>query len=58
MERAIIEGNEIEKICRACMEKADNMQSLYEPIDPLESNLIYSDIIMACASVQVNQFCI
>lgn len=58
MERAMQEGTEIEKICRACMEKADNMQSLYEPIDPLELNLIYSDIIMACASVQVNQFCI
>lgn len=46
--------NEIEKICRACMTQSENMQSLHEAIGGSESNVLYCNMIMACASVQVS----
>lgn len=56
MEPVMKVDSEIENICRTCMAQGENMQSLLARIDISESNFIYCDMIMACASVQVSYF--
>lgn len=45
---------DVEKTCRACMNQSENMKLLDETVGASESNLIYCDMIMACASVHVS----
>lgn len=54
MEAASKLENEIDKTCRTCMTTCEKMRSLFETIVTSESDFIYSDMIMACASVEVS----
>lgn len=43
----------MDKICRTCMLEKEDMKDVFESLETIKGTLKISDMLMACASVQV-----